>query len=220
MYVDLKRESKFLIDKFLLKTGKWHGQCVFLNCKIQVMTRLLLVLLVMSIFFGCAEKKKADNGKSDIVEIEMVVKDGDEQNDIPFPIYDFDGFEPLLHNNDGKTYVINFWATWCKPCIEEMPHFERINSEYGEKNVEVVLVSLDMPNMWKSRLEPYVEKNKIQSQVVILDDPKQNDWIPKVSEEWGGGIPATLIYNKEKRTFYERGFTYEELNNELKTFIN
>ena len=63
-------------------------------------------------------------------------------------------------------------------------------------------------------------KNKIQSQVVILDDPKQNDWIPKVSEEWGGGIPATLIYNEDKRTFYERGFTYEELNNELKTFIN
>ncbi len=101
-----------------------------------------------------------------------------------------------------------------------MPHFERINSEYGEKNVEVVLVSLDMPNMWKSRLEPYVVKNKIQSQVVILDDPKQNDWIPKVSEKWGGGIPATLIYNEDKRTFYERGFTYEELNNELKTFIN
>ena len=69
-------------------------------------------------------------------------------------------------------------------------------------------------------MEPFVENKNIQAEVVILDDPKQNDWIPKVSEEWGGGIPATLIYNKDKRTFYERGFTYEELNNELYEFIN
>ena len=87
-------------------------------------------------------------------------------------------------------------------------------------NVKVVLVSLDMPSMWKSRLEPFVEKKGLQSEVVILDDPKQNTWIPKVSEEWGGGIPATLIYNKGKRSFYERGFTYEELTNELNQFIN
>ena len=55
--------------------------------------------------------------------------------------------------------------------------------------------------------------------MVILDDPKQNEWIPKVDEEWGGGIPATLIYNKEKRQFFEKGFTYEELNEALSKFI-
>jgi hypothetical protein len=74
--------------------------------------------------------------------------------------------------------------------------------------------------MWKSRLEPFVEEKGMKSKVVILDDPKQNEWIPKVSEDWGGGIPATLIYNKDKRTFYEKGFTYEELNEELEKFLN
>lgn len=184
------------------------------------MNKLLLGMLMFLIVFGCAEKKKNDVDESDGADNKMVAGNTDEEVYEAFPVYDFNGFEKMLHNNDGKTYIVNFWATWCKPCIEEMPHFERIHSEHKDDNVEVLLVSLDMPNMWKSRLEPYVKKNKIQSKVVILDDPKQNDWIPKVSEDWGGGIPATLIYNKDKRTFYERGFTYEELNEELNKFID
>ena len=107
-----------------------------------------------------------------------------------------------------------------KPQIEELPYFEKVNSEFGQAGVKVILVSLDMPSMWKSRLEPFVEKKGLSSEVVILDDPKQNTWIPKVSDAWGGGIPATLIYNKDKRSFYERGFTYEELTKELNQFIN
>ena len=74
--------------------------------------------------------------------------------------------------------------------------------------------------MWQKRLVPFVKEKKLQGEVVILDDPKMNEWIPKVDEDWQGGIPATLIYNKEKRRFFERGFTYEELNTELGKFLN
>ena len=184
------------------------------------MNRLLFFGLVLSIFFSCAEKKEENKEEAETAEKEVIAQEDNTTADVKFPIYDFEDFEPMLHKKDDKTYIINFWATWCKPCIEEMPYFERVYAEQKDNNVEVIFVSLDMPNMWKSRLEPYVENKEIQSQVVILDDPKQNEWIPKVSEEWGGGIPATLIYNKDKRIFYERGFTYEELNEELNKFIN
>ena len=73
--------------------------------------------------------------------------------------------------------------------------------------------------MWKTQLEPFVEKHQLQGRVVILDDPKMNTWIPKVDKDWGGGIPATLIFNKDKKAFYERGFSYEELKNELDKFL-
>ncbi|MBA4746608.1 MAG: TlpA family protein disulfide reductase [Muricauda sp.] len=184
------------------------------------MNRLFALGLMVFIFFGCAEKKKKDTEVAEKVDTVTVAQEDIATAGVKFPVYDFEGLEPLLHKKDDKTYIINFWATWCKPCIKEMPYFERVHAEQKNNNVKVILVNLDMPNMWKSRLEPYVENKGIQSEVVILDDPKQNDWIPKVSEEWGGGIPATLIYNKDKRTFYERGFTYEELNEELNTFIN
>lgn len=183
------------------------------------MSRFTLILpLSVCLMLGCGskEKKNIENNNEVLAEATTDM----ETSDVIFPVYDFEGFEPLLHKEDNMTYIINFWATWCKPCIEELPYFEKVYEEQKSNNVEVVLVSLDMPSMWKSRLEPFVEKKGLKSKVVILDDPKQNDWIPKVAEEWGGGIPATLIYNRESRGFYERGFTYEELSTELNKFIN
>lgn len=183
------------------------------------MNKLFVLGLLTVLFVGCAGKAKKDGEVLETAEREAVALETGENSEVKFPVYDFSGLEPILHKEDGKTYIINFWATWCQPCMEELPYFERVHAEQKDNNVEVILVNLDMPHMWKTRLEPYVEKKGIRSTVVILDDPKQNDWIPKVSEAWGGGIPATLIYNKERRSFYERSFTYDELTEELDKFI-
>ena len=136
---------------------------------------------------------------------------------MPIDVFDYEGLKPLLHRKDDKIHVINFWATWCGPCIKELPYFEQVGQEQAE-TVEVVLVSLDMPAMWKKQLLPFIKKKNLQSKVVVLDDPKQNTWIPRIDENWSGAIPATLIYNKDKRSFYERPFTYEELVAEINTF--
>ncbi|SHH00509.1 Thiol-disulfide isomerase or thioredoxin [Flagellimonas flava] len=181
-----------------------------------------MVVWVSTLFMlaSCGKKAKAQE-TTDTAKVETEALQTEASSaKVKFPVYDFESFESMLHLQDGKTYVINFWATWCKPCIEEMPYFEQVNAERATDGVEVILVSLDMPSMWKSRLEPFVEKKGLKSKVVILDDPKQNDWIPKINEDWDGGIPATLIYNKNKREFYGHGFTYDELNTELNKFIN
>lgn len=135
------------------------------------------------------------------------------------PVYDFDSFEYMLQFDDDKTYIINFWATWCRPCVKELPYFEQIGEEYKDKNVEVILVSLDFPNNLESRVLPFIERHQLKSKVVLLDDPNQNRWIPLVDEAWSGAIPATLIYNKDKRKFYEQAFTYEQLLTELNLFL-
>jgi len=184
------------------------------------MKNLVVGLLVSALIVSCGNttKQKVNEEISETQELAVAQEVNTEK--VKFPVYDFEGLEPLLHQDDDKVHVINFWATWCKPCVVELPYFEKIHAEQKENNVEVLLVSLDMPSMWKTRLEPFVKNKGLKSKVVILDDPKQNDWIPKVAEEWSGGIPATLIYNKDKRSFYEHGFTYEELNTELNKFLN
>jgi len=134
-------------------------------------------------------------------------------------IFDYSGLEPLLNKNDDKTYVINFWATWCAPCIKELPHFEELNVNYSGKNVEVILVSLDFPQQYEKKLIPFIKEKELKSKVVVLNDTDMNSWIPKVNKDWTGSIPATIIYNKKRREFYERSFSYEELVTELRSFI-
>ena len=134
--------------------------------------------------------------------------------------YDFNSFEQeFLQQIDDETYVINFWATWCKPCIKELPAFEQLHSTYEDKKVKVILVSLDFPEKLETHVVPFVKKYKLASHVILLDEPDGNSWIPKVSEEWSGAIPATLMVKNGMAKFYERPFTYEELENELKTIL-
>jgi thiol-disulfide isomerase/thioredoxin len=133
-------------------------------------------------------------------------------------IYDFEGIEKFLITTDDKVYVVNFWATWCAPCIKELPYFEKLNKEYSDK-LEVILISLDFPKNYDAKLKPFIVKHQLQSKVMALNDPDANTWIPKVDESWSGAIPATLIFNKNKRQFYEQTFTYEQLETEVKRFL-
>ena len=135
-------------------------------------------------------------------------------------VYDYNGFKPFLERQDDKVYVINFWATWCKPCVKELPYFEKLNKDYKSKNVDVVLVSLDFPHLYDKKLKPYIKEHNLQSKVIALDDPDMNSWIPQVSESWSGSIPATIIYKNDVSKFYERSFTYQELVQEIKQFLN
>ena len=142
------------------------------------------------------------------------------KSDQPIEIVDFDGLYSKIDLSSDKTYVLNFWATWCAPCVKELPHFEQVNKEFKDKNTEVILVSLDFPSQIESKLKPYLKKNKIKSRVILLDDSKMNTWVPKVSEQWEGGIPATLIVNSSNYNFYPKPFEKEELHIEINKAIN
>ena len=130
-------------------------------------------------------------------------------------VVDFDEFYSKIDLSSDDTYVINFWATWCSPCVKELPYFESVNNEYADKNVKVILVSLDFPSQIETKLKPYIRKNKIKSNVILLDDSKMNKWVPRVSEKWDGGIPATLIINSSNYNFYPNPFEKEELVTEI-----
>lgn len=135
------------------------------------------------------------------------------------PVMNFSEFEPNLHKSNDTTYVINFWATWCKPCVDELPAFEELNRKYSDKPVKVLLVSMDFVRNLESRVIPFIAANNLKSEIILLNDPKSHQWIDKVSPEWSGSIPATVIYNRSKRSFYERTFHFDELEAELKLHL-
>lgn len=131
----------------------------------------------------------------------------------------FDDFEKAILKEDDNVYVINFWATWCAPCVKELPHFAKLNAE--NKNVKVILVSIDSRKDLEKKLLPFIERKKISANVVMLSDIDYNTWLPKVDKDWSGSIPATLIIHGKKRSFAEYEFeSFAELNDYVNSFIN
>ncbi|NNE33402.1 MAG: TlpA family protein disulfide reductase [Winogradskyella sp.] len=176
------------------------------------------------IFIFCLFTLSCNNKASDSKQANLDDQDNKSNevvdSNIDLEIYDYDGLKPLLYKSDDKVHVVNFWATWCAPCIKELPYFETVNETYDDKGVEVLLVSLDFPRQYETQLIPYIKKHKLKSKVVAFDDTNQNRWIPAINENWSGAIPATIIYKGDQRKFYEQSFTLEELETELKQFIN
>ena len=173
----------------------------------RILTCLLIILLV-----SCKDKPE-------VTDVTAKTENDNIEKSIELEVYDFNGLQKYLSTTTDKIYVVNFWATWCAPCVKELPYFEELNYKYANKNVEVILVSLDFPNKYESKLKPFIISKNLKSKVVALNDVDSNSWIPKVHETWSGAIPATLIFNKNKRQFYEQSFTYDELETEVKQFL-
>lgn len=128
-----------------------------------------------------------------------------------------DNLESRLDNGSDTTYVVNFWATWCGPCVKELPYFEALEKANQGKKFKVLLVSLDFVNQLESKVVPFLERKKLISEVVLMDEDRPNKWIPRVSEKWTGALPATLFVNTKKKTrhFHEGSFKEGELEQKL-----
>ncbi len=180
--------------------------------------KLKLLIVAILIITSCKHAHKTATKSIDIASKEAGKTIS--SKDIKLEVYDYNGFKKFLNKKDGKVYIINFWATWCVPCVKELPYFEKINEQYSNKNVEVVLVSLDFPHLYESKLKPFIKKKNLKSKVIALDDADMNSWIPKVNKDWSGAIPATIIYKNDDSKFFEGSFTYEALETEVKHFLN
>lgn len=135
-------------------------------------------------------------------------------------VVNYDQLEPYLHKSNDTIYLVNFWATWCAPCVKELPAIKSVEQKYADKKFKVLLVSLDFAKELTGRVEPFIKSKNITSDVFLLNDPNQNRWIDKVDSNWSGEIPFTLIYGKNFRESYSQAFTFEELDSIINLKLN
>lgn len=166
----------------------------------------LLFLLLLTGLIGCSSDQETGSVTTDPISDLLAPQEAN----LPYPIYaSFDSIAPLFAHNDGQTYVINFWATWCQPCVEELPYFERLAEE---TDVRVIMVSLDFKRDVRTKLKAFVEDRPLKLPVVALTDAKYDGWIDRVDPTWEGAIPVTIVRKDSERAFHNGKFaSYEEL---------
>jgi thiol-disulfide isomerase/thioredoxin len=129
-------------------------------------------------------------------------------------VVNFEQLEPVYTKNDDVLYVVNFWATWCGPCVKELPHFMEVYEEFkSNKKFKMILVSLDDSDNLETAVKSFIIRMNLKGELYLLDDiKKMNEWIPAVNKDWSGSIPATLVIkNGQTLSFDSKDLSKEEL---------
>lgn len=130
------------------------------------------------------------------------------------PLIKLDQLFQRIHAGRDTTFVVDFWATWCVPCVQELPGFDSLTLAHRNDKVKVLLVSVDFKSQLKTAVLPFVKGRGIQSPVFLLDEQDQQVYIDRIDSTWSGAIPATLIVKNNTRRFFEKEFTYPALETE------
>jgi thiol-disulfide isomerase/thioredoxin len=162
----------------------------------NVQLRALLIIFVM--FFSCKDSGSQTIEKWKIEDLEKYIA----KSDTPI--------------------IVSFWATYCVPCIKEIPYFQEVVAKYKNKGVKLLLVSLDFKESFPDKISGFADKKKFTSTIVWLDETNADYFCPKVDSKWSGVMPATLFINNKKghRSFFEEEMPKEKFEDEIKKILN
>jgi thiol-disulfide isomerase/thioredoxin len=136
------------------------------------------------------------------------------------PAWKITDLETYIHQSPSPV-IISFWATFCKPCLEEIPYFEEMVKKYNREGVTLLLVSLDLQEQYPKDISTSISLRKFSSAVVWLNETNADYFCPKVDSAWSGSLPSSLFINNKTgyHKFFEEQVPRGKLEKEIKAMI-
>jgi thiol-disulfide isomerase/thioredoxin len=128
----------------------------------------------------------------------------------------FENLQKRIASENDTLYILNFWATWCKPCIEEIGYFDKTGVEHDTRKLKMILINLDFNKQVESSVKPFIKRKKLRSEIYHITDTDPNEWINRIDSIWSGAIPATVMYANGVKLFFKEGSMKED---EIKSAI-
>ncbi len=131
-----------------------------------------------------------------------------------------DEIESLFLSHKQGLTIINLWATWCSPCVAELPYFGNIYKRYPKEQVHLYLLNIEGKEAEEKKLKPFLKKNPLPCPVYLLEDGTPTDLEKVLKTEISGALPTTLIYNSNGKLIkkIENPITEEEIEKILNKY--
>lgn len=164
-------------------------------------------LLIAALSMSACGQNKAQNSKEQAEHNSVATQAPAGANYEPeVRVLKYEDLLQVLDQKNDTLNIVNFWATWCMPCIKELPHFVATAQAMKDKPVKLILVSLDTRSNLDSAVVPFLKKKNFVAQHYLLDDNgRMNEWIPKIDAGWDGAIPATALYKNGQKLRFDQG---------------
>lgn len=189
------------------------------------MKKLVLSLMIIAGISSCNKETKTTENTENISEDSVTTIESEEltENIIPFKQIELTPEETskiLAKQNNDTLYVTNFFATWCGPCMREIPHFKEKMQELKSQPVKFTFVGLDEKNDWGTKVKAFAEENNLSENIVLLDGMKLTpEFFPANFKVWdGGSIPFTMMRKGDKTDETVGMMSKEMLNEKINSF--
>ncbi len=177
--------------------------------------------MVLGLFFSCKEKAKETPVAKDSLSVNSsepeIPADNETAEEVTIISSDFDKIQALANTQSDTLYITNYWATWCGPCVEEIPDFVALHNEYKDKKVKFLFVNVDDART-QAQVAPFVLKNKMQN-VYQIPVSELSSRIGSIDPNLQGGIPVTVLQKGEVKEGFAgampRAFIEEKINDFL-----